>query len=153
MTCLLIFPSHVERGVELRLSIRTASGPDQLIDYPKADVVAVKAVGDRNVLNITAPELAMHFKRRAAAGHPFSPFHLPAHAHARLRHPTSALQLSPCSPQRASHLPLADRHGRRKPELPRKCMTVWAVESKLINSGRNMLPANFFHVYLRAELR
>src|SRR5262245_40432200 len=39
-----------------------------------------------------------------------------------------------------------------EPELSRKCMTVWAVESELINSGRNMFPASFFHVFLTAEL-
>src|SRR6516162_4261576 len=38
-----------------------------------------------------------------------------------------------------------------KPELPRKRIAMWAVESKLINSGGNVLSANFFHVFLRAE--
>jgi hypothetical protein len=28
---------------------------------------------------------------------------------------------------------------------------VWAVESKLINSGGNVLSANFFHVFLRGS--
>ena len=38
-----------------------------------------------------------------------------------------------------------------EPELPRKRIAVWAVESKLINSGGNVLSANFFHVFVRAE--
>src|SRR5262245_5655146 len=76
MTCLLDFPSHVGQSVEFWLWTRSASRPDHLINDPETDFVAVKAVGDRNVLNITVPELAMHFKRRAAAGHLFSRFHL-----------------------------------------------------------------------------
>ena len=38
-----------------------------------------------------------------------------------------------------------------EPELPRKRIAVWAVESKLINSGGNVLSANFFHVFLRGR--
>src|SRR5258708_39719058 len=37
-----------------------------------------------------------------------------------------------------------------EPELLRKRIAVWAGESKLINSGGNVLSANFFHVFLRA---
>src|SRR5258707_8900243 len=37
-----------------------------------------------------------------------------------------------------------------EPELLRKHIAVWAGESKLINSGGNVLSANFFHVFLRA---
>src|SRR5262249_30158382 len=37
-----------------------------------------------------------------------------------------------------------------EPELLRKRIAVWAVESKLINSGGNVLSANFFHVFLTA---
>jgi hypothetical protein len=59
--------------VELWLWIPGASRPDQLIVHPKTHLVAVKTVGDRNVLNITVPELAMHFKKWAATGHLLGP--------------------------------------------------------------------------------
>jgi hypothetical protein len=53
-----------------------ASRPDQLIAHPETHLVAVKTVGDRNVLNITVPELAMHFKKWAATDHLLGPLQL-----------------------------------------------------------------------------
>src|SRR5262249_3533909 len=38
-----------------------------------------------------------------------------------------------------------------EPELSRKRIAVWAVESKLINGGGDVLSANFFHVFLRGR--
>jgi hypothetical protein len=59
--------------MQLWLWIPSASRPDQLIVHPKTHLVAVKTVGDRNVLNIPVPELAMHFKKWAATGHLLGP--------------------------------------------------------------------------------
>src|SRR5438105_968176 len=76
LACLLVLAPHVRWAVELWLWTPFASRPDHLIIHPETHLVAVKTVGDRNVLNITAPELATHFKKWATTGHLLSPLQL-----------------------------------------------------------------------------
>src|SRR5262249_9073805 len=106
--------------------------------------------GDRNVLNITVPELAMHFKKWAATGHLLGPRQL-------------ALTLGLLDVAKGQRLDCLRRRYDgllirfywigmdAEPELPRKRSAVWALERKLINSGGNVLSADFFHVFLRGR--
>src|SRR4029077_14440145 len=148
LACLLALAPHVRRGLELWLWIRSASRTDQLIVHPETHLVAVKTVGDRNVLNITAPELAMHFKKRTATGHLFGPLQFAVTLglfHVAKRQRLGCLRR--CYNGLLIRFQWISMDG--EPELPRKHTAVWTGESDLINGGGNVLSANFFHVFLR----